>query len=115
MDKGAKRTFQQMEASSESVDVYEFSPSEHLLLEKWSRQRGGFKAQPHHCLDIDSKIGALNVSPSIVGLVSFSGDHVLSQASGTILETDHTYNYVMTSLHLVRSSTTEEADFADNI
>ncbi|KAK9690739.1 hypothetical protein RND81_09G150900 [Saponaria officinalis] len=111
MDKREKRSFEQMEDSS--ADVYEFSPSEHLLLEKWTGKRRTFMGVPHHCLDIDAKMAALKVSPSIVALVSFSGtgEHVLSQASGTIIETEQNYNIVMTSLHLIRRA---ESEFAEN-
>ncbi|KAK9755121.1 hypothetical protein RND81_01G003800 [Saponaria officinalis] len=90
-----------MEGSS--ADFYEFSPSELLVLEKWfAGGKRRFIAQPHYHLDIDAKMAALKISPSIVSLISFSGDQVLSQASGTIIETQQNYNFVMTSLYLVR-------------
>ncbi|KAH9611328.1 hypothetical protein KSS87_005422, partial [Heliosperma pusillum] len=113
MDKGKKRSFVQVEESF--VDVYEFSPSEHLVLEKWADKRPKFiHRQINHHVDVDSKIAALKVSPSIVGLVSFSGEVVLSQASGTIIETVQNDNFVMTSLHLVRRPTETQTELAQN-
>ncbi|KAH9613736.1 hypothetical protein KSS87_014311 [Heliosperma pusillum] len=71
-------------------------------------------SQPQYRLEIDAKMAALKVSPSIVSLVYFSGELVLSQASGTIIETEQNYNIVITSLHLIRRSTDAEAEFVEN-
>ncbi|CAO2816852.1 unnamed protein product [Amaranthus hypochondriacus] len=54
-------------------------------------------------LDIHTKRAALRVSPSVVSLLSYSGDKSLYQCSGTIIESDDSNcGIVLTSANLIR-------------
>ncbi|KNA04372.1 hypothetical protein SOVF_200350 [Spinacia oleracea] len=64
--------------------------------------------------DIQFKRAALTVSPSVVSLVSFTGEEELYQCSGTIIESYDDYTgIVITSANLIRPQT--ECACAENI
>ncbi|KAK9704856.1 hypothetical protein RND81_07G015700 [Saponaria officinalis] len=63
-------------------------------------------------LDVGTKIAALKASPSVVSLISFSGESVLCQGSGFIIEAEERNNTVMTSLNLIRRP--RDTKFGDN-
>ncbi|KAG8612192.1 hypothetical protein MANES_S095408v8 [Manihot esculenta] len=54
------------------------------------------------CLDMYSKRAVLKASPSIVGLISYSGKEEIFQGSGTIIESDGNSGVILTSATLIR-------------
>ncbi|KAK9733405.1 hypothetical protein RND81_04G066200 [Saponaria officinalis] len=70
-------------------------------------------------LDINTKRAALRISPSVVALISYSGEEELCQGCGTIIEVDNdNNNFVFTSANLIRRPTREyivENNLADNL
>ncbi|XP_074315818.1 uncharacterized protein LOC141652062 [Silene latifolia] len=79
---------------------YEFSEIEIKNLKIAARKRPEFYGQED--LDENTKAFALKASSFVVSLVSFTGDSVLSQNCGAIIETDGNTNIVITSLNLTR-------------
>ncbi|RAL48797.1 hypothetical protein DM860_001117 [Cuscuta australis] len=59
-------------------------------------------------LDSDTKRAALAASPSVVALMSFTGEKELKKCSGTIIEADNDVGIVLTSANLIRRPTDEE-------
>lgn len=81
----------------------DISPSEINYIHNLASKRPKYK--DIYCyldLDVYTKIALLKVSPSVVGLVSYSGDEEINQGAGTIIESDHNENIVLTSANLIR-------------
>ncbi|CAO2816846.1 unnamed protein product [Amaranthus hypochondriacus] len=67
-------------------------------------------------LDIHTKRAALRVSPSVVSLLSYSGDKSLYQCSGTIIESDDSNGgIVLTSANLIRRCSDNDGDGQNDV
>ncbi|KAL9242995.1 hypothetical protein vseg_016937 [Gypsophila vaccaria] len=101
---------------SEASSIYVLTASDHKRLDKCVDKRPRFTYKSGNedlDLDMNTKVAALKASPSVVSLVSFSGEVVLTQGCGTIIETDESNNnIVITSLNLIRQRT--KAEFVSN-
>ncbi|KAF5751205.1 hypothetical protein HS088_TW02G00215 [Tripterygium wilfordii] len=92
-----------------------YSPDEYYYMSNFSRKRPKFRSNPENLyLDIETKRVALKVSPSVVSLVSYSGEEEIFQGSGTIIESDDNSGVILTSANLIRSTTDQHA-IADDI
>lgn len=76
----------------------------------WERNPSSISHSPedeeawNDILDIEEKRVALKVSPSVVALVSYSGDEKVTEGSGTIIESNNDITIVLTSANLIRCS-----------
>lgn len=83
-------------------------------------RRARFRSmKENNSLDIDTKRAALKAAPSVVALLSYTGEEKLIQCCGVIIEKDGTNGYiVLTSAKLVRRPSDEsvmENKLADNL
>ncbi|KAK1362814.1 Protease Do-like 14-like protein [Heracleum sosnowskyi] len=76
----------------------------------WARNPSSISNSPDdeeawsNILDIEEKRVTLEVSPSVVALVSYAGDEKVTEGSGTIIESNNDITIVLTSANLVRRS-----------
>ncbi|KAL8118662.1 hypothetical protein AgCh_016253 [Apium graveolens] len=87
----------------EPLSVDDISPSEINYIHNLASKRPKYKEKDCNSdLDVYTKIALLKVSPSVAGLVSYSGDEEINQGSGTIIESNDNVNIVLTSANLIR-------------
>lgn len=105
---GKRKTVWEREAASDDI-----SPHDMDYLRNLFSKRPKFEVKEGNLhLDVYSKIALLKASPSVVGLVSYSGEDEFIQGSGTIIESNVNGSIVLTSANLIRRPTCEE--FVEN-
>ncbi|XP_074315821.1 uncharacterized protein LOC141652068 [Silene latifolia] len=110
MERGVKRSLDQVEESS--VPTYEFSDNEIYNLQNSAKERPMFNDIDK--FDLNNKMTALKASPFVVSLVSFTGEEVVSQSCGAIIEAEGNTYTVLTSLHLARKPASSVAHYVEN-
>ncbi|WOG83595.1 hypothetical protein DCAR_0102772 [Daucus carota subsp. sativus] len=91
----------------------DISPRDMEYFHKLGSKRPKYKEKDCNLhLDVYTKIALLKASPSVVGLVSYSGDEEIIQGSGTIIESNDSWTIILTSANLLRRPS--RGEFVEN-